>query len=148
MLDARDFTVPPPDQRASAIVPYVDAGLAIVDERGRLAYVSQTFAMLAGYQRREQLLGADWVDLYLPDERPRLREIASRLGPEGRWSGEVWGLGRDGSAAQQRLSLTGLPRDRLLCIAWPRSAPPGETGSAAPAAPEGDALLVSVLNRI
>jgi PAS domain S-box-containing protein len=97
-------------------------GVAILDDE-TYVYVDQTHVDMYGFERKEQLLGKSWRELYATDEIERIEaEAFPALESTGHWRGRVTGSRPDGSTFPAELSLTMVNEDRLVCTVRDRTA--------------------------
>lgn len=60
-----------------ALAETLEIGVFVSDRGLRLGYVNESLARLLG-AGRERLLGAGWVEIFAPEDRPLVRELALR----------------------------------------------------------------------
>lgn len=92
-------------------------GIAITNAEGDFLYVNDAYCAMFGYDSGSELIGRHWSVLEAPDMVAWMKANAFPvLQREGRWSGEVMGLAKDGSAVDQEVSLTLKKDDGILRI--------------------------------
>ena len=90
-------------------------GVAILDDESYV-YVDRTHFDMYGFERKGQLLGRSWRELYATDEAERIEsEAFPALESTGYWRGRVTESRPDGSTFRADLSLTMVGEGRLVC---------------------------------
>ncbi|MEE3715623.1 PAS domain S-box protein [Tumidithrix elongata RA019] len=92
-------------------------GIAIMNSRGEYTYLNQAHAHIFGYDRADELLGKNWLNLY---NAAIVNFIESHVMPSaleiGYWNGELTGTCKDGTGFPHELSLTLLADGGSVCI--------------------------------
>ena len=101
-------------EEALSLLRGVPHGVALLDDRGRFAFVNEAFAALHAWPLASALTGLSWRELYDPEEADRVeREAFATARAKRPWRGEVRGRRHDGISFPQEMVLVPLPGGRL-----------------------------------
>ena len=103
-------------ERVSAIDAVQD-GIAITDPGGRFVYLNPGQVEMYGYCTATDLIGRKWTQLYAPDQRRFIEDVAIPAVLEHhQWRGDVEGMRKNQSAFPQEVTLTLLESGGLVCV--------------------------------
>lgn len=101
----------------SAAMEASQDGIALTDAEGRFVYMNRAHLAMFGFSSEAEALGQSWSTLYSAEGAAWMQANAMpALLRDGRWSGEILGRARDGTAVDQDISLTRQPDGGILCI--------------------------------
>lgn len=92
-------------------------GIAILNREGVYTYMNRSHAQCYGYLDANDMIGKDWHMLYHPERADYFEKtVFPALNRHGRWSGQSYGLRKDGKEFPQEVTLTLLDDGGLICV--------------------------------
>jgi PAS domain S-box-containing protein len=92
-------------------------GIAWIDAEGNFQHLNPAHVKLFGFEREEELIGKNWEKLYAKADLKDFKDaVSASLEQQGRWSGKVSALRRDGVAFSLNVSVTALPGGGFLAV--------------------------------